>query len=222
MKRIFVEYLVTQGYNNFNVLIIGAGKIGTALTEEIRKKPALGLNVVGYLDDFKAKKAPTGDVEILGTISDFVKIARKEFINKIFITCHHDGEGFLKLLEQAKNLGIAVRVVPHGFELMSGEFSKYNIGVIPILEYCDAERSHKQVGKRLFDFVTVLCLTIFILPVFIVIAILIKLDSTGPVFYLSKRYGRGGRMFKMVKFRSMRVDADSMIDDIRHKNEVQK
>jgi len=220
VKRIFVEYLVTQGYNNFNVLIVGAGKIGAALVEEIKKKPALGLNIVGYLDDFKVDTHSKGDIKILGKISNFVTIARREFINKVFITCHHDGDAFLKLLEQAKDLGIAIRVVPHGFELMSGEFSKYNIGFIPILEYCDAERSRKQFGKRFFDFITVLCLTIFVLPIFLVFAILIKLDSPGPVFYLSKRYGRGGRIFKMLKFRSMFVNADNMTDEIRSKNEV--
>jgi len=220
LKRIFVEYLVTQGYNNFNILIVGAGKIGIALTEEIKKKPALGFNIVGYLDDFKVDTPDKGDIKILGKISNFVTIARREFVNKIFITCHHDGDAFLKLLEQAKNLGIAIRVIPHGFELMSGEFSKYNIGFIPILEYCEAERSRKQVGKRLFDFITVLCLAIFALPIFLIIAILIKLDSPGPVFYLSKRYGRGGRIFKMLKFRSMFVNADKMTDEIRSKNEV--
>jgi len=220
MKRIFVEYLVAQGYNNFNVLIIGAGKIGTALTKEIRKKPALGLNIVGYLDDFKEKDLDVNGDKIIGKLSDFVKIARREFINKIFITCHHDGEGFLKLLEQAKDLGIAVRVVPHGFELMSGEFSKYNIGFIPILEYCDVKRLHMQIGKRLFDFIVAFCLAVFLIPVYFVIAILIKRDSSGPILYLSKRYGRGGRIFKMYKFRSMLLDADTMTDQIRSKNEV--
>ena len=220
MKRIFVEYLVTQGYNNFNVLIIGAGKIGIALAQEIQKKPALGLNIVGYLDDFKTDDSHTKGVKILGKISSFAKIARREFINKVFITCHHDGEGFLKLLEQAKDLGIAVRVVPHGFELITGEFTKYNIGFIPILEYCDAERFHKQVGKRLFDFTTSFILAVVMLPVFLVIAILIKLNSPGSIFYISKRYGRGGHIFKMYKFRSMQTGSDNMTDQIRDKNEV--
>jgi len=220
LKRLFVEYLVAQGYNNFNVLIIGAGKIGTVLTEEIQKKPALGLNVVGYLDDFKANDSHTGDIKILGKVTDFVKIARREFINKVFITCHNDGEIFLKILEQAKDLGIAVRVVPHGFELMSGEFSKYNIGFIPILEYCDAEHSRKQFGKRFFDFLAAVCLMGLVFPLFIVIAFLLKLDSPGPIFYSSRRYGRKGRMFNMYKFRSMHMDADSVVDQMQNENEV--
>lgn len=221
LKRLLVEYLVIQGYNNFNVLVIGAGKIGEALVKEIRKKPTLGLNIVGYLDDdCKEKGAKEGEPKVLGKISDFAKIARREFINKIFVTCHHDGNVFLKLLEQAREMGIAVRVVPHGFELMSGEFSKYNIGFIPILEYCDGERYHKQIGKRFFDFIASICMMICVLPALCVIALLIKLDSRGPVFYSSRRYGRSGRKFHMYKFRSMRADADKIVDQVRDKNEV--
>ena len=96
LKRVFVEYLVTQGYNNFNVLIVGAGKIGSALMYEIQKNPALGLNIVGYLDDSKTSDSSSKGVKVLGKISDFSRIARREFVNKVFITCHHDGEAFLK------------------------------------------------------------------------------------------------------------------------------
>lgn len=220
LKRFLVEYLVIQGYNNFNVLIIGAGKVGEVLVKEIRKKPTLGLNIVGYLDDSKEDSLKEGEPRILGKISDFPRIARREFVNKIFVTCHHDGRVFLKLLEQAREMGIAVRVVPHGFELMSGEFSRYNIGFIPILEYCDAEHCHEQIGKRFFDFITSVCLAIFMFPVFLIIAIFIKMDSSGSVFYLSRRYGRGGCMFNMYKFRSMGTDADQVVDQIQDKNEV--
>jgi len=219
LKRFLVERLVMQGYNNFNVLVIGAGKIGKVLVKEIQKKPALGLNVIGYLDDLKKSDSKDG-LKILGRITDFSKIARREFIDKIFIACHCEGETFLKLLGQAKELGIAVRVVPHGFELMSGDFSKYNIGFIPIFEYCNGKTYKTQVGKRLFDFITAICLAIFFLPFFVVIAILIKLDSRGPVFYLSKRYGRAGKKFHIYKFRSMRMDADDLIYEIKGKNEV--
>jgi exopolysaccharide biosynthesis polyprenyl glycosylphosphotransferase len=200
--------------------VIGAGKIGGALVKEIQKKPALGLNIIGYLDDFKQNDSKQAGLKILGKISDFPKVARKEFINKIFITCHCESEAFLKLLESAREMGIAVRVVPYGFDLMSGEFSKYNIGLIPILEYCNGKIYKTQLGKRLFDFITATCLTVFILPIFAVIALLIRLDSPGPVLYFSKRYGRAGQKFHMYKFRSMRMDADDLICEIKDKNEA--
>ncbi len=219
-KRFFVNWLVGQGYNNFNALIIGAGKIGQALAREIRQKPGFGIKIVGFLDDFKTSGSDEKDTQILGKIPDFVDITRREFVNKVFITIHHDSRVFLQLLEQAKELGIAVRVVPQGFEIMPSEFCKYNIGFIPILEYCDAESSYKQAGKRLFDCFVAFLGTIFLFPVFVAILVLIKMDSPGPVFYQSKRYGRKGRIFYMYKFRSMVCDADKLLEQIRHKNEV--
>lgn len=219
-KRFFVEYLVSQGYNNFNVLIIGAGKIGDALADEIDKRPQLGLNIIGYLDDFKEGYSDKKGRKVLGKIVDFPQVVRTEFINKVFITCHHDSQVFLRLLEEARELNVAVRVIPQGFELLSGEFSRYNIGFFPILEYGDASPMRKQYGKRIFDFMFGLIAAVALLPVFLIVVIMIKADSRGPAFYVSRRYGRSGRFFKMYKFRSMHADADRMIDQFRDKNEA--
>ena len=81
LKRIFVEFLVVHGYNNFNVLIIGAGKVGMALADEIRKRPGFGFRIVGYLDDFKTQDIPCAGYKVIGKLTDFKKIVKKEFIN---------------------------------------------------------------------------------------------------------------------------------------------
>ncbi|MDP2652730.1 MAG: sugar transferase [Candidatus Omnitrophota bacterium] len=219
-KRAFVEFIVARGYNNFNVLIIGTGSVGVTLVEEIRKRPGLGLRISGYLDDVHPAGSEHGGHKVLGRVADFPDIAQREFINKVFITTHHDNDAFIQLLEQANDLNVAVRVVPQGFELSKGEFFKYNIGVIPILEYCDAENLRKQAGKRLFDFIASLSLLTVLSPLLLALAVLIKLDSPGPVFYLSRRYGRGGRQFFMYKFRSMVSDADRQLSQLKDKNEV--
>ncbi len=219
-KRFFVGYIVARGYNNFNVLVVGAGKVGEALVREIDERPGLGLRITGYLDDFKGQYADSKGRKTIGRISDFAKVVRREFVDKVFITIHHDSQVFFRLLEQAKELGVAVRVIPQGFELTSGEFAKYNIGMIPVLEYCDGQSHRKQTGKRIFDFFVVLVASIILLPVFVFIAIVIKCESKGSVFYLSKRYGRGGKIFHMCKFRSMVSNADQILHQIRDKNEV--
>jgi len=220
-KRMFVNYIVSRhGYNNMNAVIVGGGRVGLALADEIQKIPTLGLKVVGFLDDFKTSSDIGREYEVLGKINDFKRIAKREFIDKVFITVHNDNEVFLRLLEEAKELGIAVRVVPQGFELVSANFMKYNIGLIPILEYSDAIPLRKQVGKRIFDFTTSLIGLIAILPFLLVIAILIKIDSPGPVMYFSRRFGRNGRPFRMYKFRSMHINADKQLKSMAHQNEV--
>jgi len=220
LKRRFVEYLVRQGYNNVNALIIGAGKVGQTLAREIRLHTGLGIKVVGFLDDFKKGPIADGDIVVLGKIEDFKIIAQREFVRKVFITIHHDSGVFMRLLEEAKELQIAVRVIPQGFDLMMGDFGKYNIGIIPVIEYCDAMPFKRQLGKRVFDFCMSLLGIILFFPVFLILAFLIKKDSPGPVFYVSKRYGRGGRIFNMYKFRSMFRNADKRLNDILDQNEV--
>jgi len=218
LKKVLVNYLVSNGYNNFNTLIIGAGKIGVSLASEINRRPALGLKIKGFLDDNKFGNC--SNWKILGKLDDFQDIIHREFIQKIYITIYPDHQTFIKLLEIARDEGLAVRVVPQGYEYMSHDFIKFNIGIIPILEYSDIDISYSQRFKRVFDFVISFLLMIFLLPVFIVLAVLIKLDSPGPVFYRSSRYGRFGRMFNMYKFRSMVINADELLAQLKDKNEV--
>jgi len=219
-KRAFVLFLVSKGYNNFNVLIVGAGKVGTALTQEISRRKALGLNIVGFLDDFKPATDYCEGHKILGKIADFPTIAQQKFINVVFITIHHDSRVFLQLLEQAREMRLAVRVVPEGFELTTGEFGKYNIGFIPVLEYFNEGVEFRHPGKRFFDALSSCLLLILLSPLFLTIAMMIKLDSKGPIFYLSRRYGRRGKEFLMYKFRTMIANAHDLQEKLKEKNEV--
>ena len=220
VKRAFVLFLVSRGYNNFNVLIVGAGKVGTALTQEIGRRKALGLNIVGFLDDFKTPADSCEGHKILGKIADFPTIAQQKFINIVFITIHHDSRVFLQLLEQAREMRLAVRVVPEGFELTTGEFGKYNIGFIPVLEYFNEGVEFSHPGKRLFDCLASFFLLLVLSPLFLTIAILIKKDSKGSVFYLSRRYGRRGQEFLMYKFRTMIANAVELQEKLKDQNEV--
>ena len=218
-KKQVVTYLAQQGYNNFNTVIIGAGKVGTLLAEEIKKRPGLGINIVGFLDDHKSGTFGSGQWPVLGRIEDFSTIVRKSFIRKIFITIHNS-DLFVRVLEEARLLGIAVRVVPQGYEWMSRAALRYNVGIIPVLEYSDVSVNYHLRFKRFFDFTLTFAATLFLLPVVMVMALLIKLDSPGPVFYKSRRYGCRGRIFYMYKFRSMVCNADDMLADLKEKNEV--
>jgi exopolysaccharide biosynthesis polyprenyl glycosylphosphotransferase len=220
-KRSFVEYLVAQGFNNFNALIIGAGKVGATLEHEIRRRKTLGIKVVGYLDDFKTNAdIPPARARILGKVADFHTIAKKEFIHQVYITLHHDLAAFTKIIEEAKEMGIAVRVVPQGFEFLQTDFTKYNIGIIPVLEYSVLRNMHRHQGKRLFDIMMAWVLLIVLLPLFVVLAVAVKIDSAGPVFYLSRRYGRRGQLFGMYKFRTMVQNADELLKELKTRNEV--
>ena len=220
IKKLIVSYFVRRGYNNFNTVIIGAGKVGTLLAEEIAKHPSLGINIIGFLDDFK--KGPVGSKKwpVLGGIDAFEDIARREFINKVFITIYHNSGSFVKILEQARARRVAVRVVPQGYEWITQEATKYNVGIIPVLAYSDVDVNYRLRTKRVFDMAAGLLIAVVLIPFIMLIAVLIKIDSRGPVFYLSRRYGQQGRMFNMIKFRSMVCNAHDMLKVLKDKNEV--
>jgi exopolysaccharide biosynthesis polyprenyl glycosylphosphotransferase len=219
LKKVLVNFMVRQGYNNFNAVIIGAGKVGVLLADEINKQSALGIKVAGFLDDEIDVSSRSGE-KVLGRLNDFQRIAQREFINQIFITIYPEHPTFIKLLEEARDLDIAVRVVPQGYEYMARDFIKYNIGIVPILEYSDTNVNYLQVAKRIFDFIFSLLLLIVLLPVFAALIIMIKLDSPGPVFYYSKRHGFKAQVFAMYKFRSMVSNADELLPQLKDKNEV--
>ena len=143
---------------------------------------------------------------------------RKEFVDQIFITVY-EMKDFPTLIAEARKQGIAVKVIPQGFHLISGECFRYNIGIIPILEYSQGFPLVRQVGKRIFDFLLTVPVVVLLLPIYGVIALLIKVDSKGPVLYLSQRYGRNGRKFNMLKFRSMNIDSDERLGGLEFLNE---
>ncbi|MBI3601384.1 MAG: sugar transferase [Candidatus Omnitrophica bacterium] len=220
LKKLLVNFLVQRGYNNFNVLIIGAGKVGTLLADEIRKRPALGIKVSGFLDDEKQGHVGQKAWPVLGKLKDFRGVVQREFIHQVFIAIYPEQQMFIKLLEEAKELDVAVRVVPQGYEFMAQDFTRSNIGIIPILEYSDIDVNYRLWAKRVFDFVLSLLLFCVLLPVLMILAVLIEFDGPGPVFYHSRRYGRHGRIFPMYKFRSMVSNADELLDQLKDKNEV--
>ncbi len=220
LKRAGIEYMVSHGYNNKNVLIIGAGKAGLALKQEIELCPGMGLRIIGFLDDFPDRVDAGIRGLVRGKISDFRQVVQRYFVDQVFITLHHDEQVFLRLLGQSERLGVDVRVVPSGYDLISSDFVKQNIGIIPVLQYLEPGKGQRQIGKRLFDFGAALAGCLVLLPLGLVIMILIKWDTPGPVFYLSERYGRNGRRFKMFKFRTMIEGADQMIQTLSEHNEA--
>lgn len=220
LKKWLVSYLVKNGYNNFNVVIVGAGKVGTLLAEEINKRPSLGLNIKGFLDDYKTGTCGSKQWPILGRLDQFETIAGREFITKVFITIYHNSDAFVRLIEQARENDVAVRVVPQGYELMGRDPIKYNVGLIPVLSYWDCDVNYHQRAKRFFDCCLSLLIFVAIAPLLALISILICCDSPGGVVYKSKRYGKGGKVFNMYKFRSMVSNADELLADLKEQNEV--
>jgi len=218
VKRLMLRKLISQGFKNVNVLIVGAGKVGMSIREEIHKNPYWGFRIVGFLDNNKAEAVE--NIAMLGRLSDFIAVAKKYFIDEVIISIPSERRAVSELIKQAREMHLGLRVIPDSFEEPLPAVEIIHLGLIPLLTY--KERSHHPaefVLKRVFDFLVALTLLVFLLPLFLIIAVLIKLDSKGPAFYIRKRSGFKGRVFAFYKFRSMVKEADRLKADLLDKNE---
>lgn len=219
IKRLIVRYLIQGGYANYNVLIVGAGRIGLTLAEEIKAFPHLGIRTIGFLDD--ARIGEREGTKILGKISDIEQIVKQYFIDEIYITIPSERKISAEIIQKVTKLGKTIRVVAEHFGLPYSEVRLNYLGAIPLLVYFE-KSAHGADGavKRLLDIFISGSILILFFPLFVIIACLIKLESPGPVLYVSKRCGRKGVIFDFYKFRSMGENADSFKDALKDKSEV--
>jgi exopolysaccharide biosynthesis polyprenyl glycosylphosphotransferase len=219
VKRIFVRYRIINGYNNFNVLIIGAGRSGKELADEIKDNPYLGLRVVGFLDDYK-----NGDIngyKVIGKIQELEKIVQRNFVDEVYVTIPSERKVVSDILSKSKSLGKTVRILADNFEIPRYQVKINHIGFLPLVSYYEKGiHGTDSLIKRIIDVAVATTVMIILLPFFLIISFLIKLDSPGPVLYVSQRAGRKGKIFNFYKFRSMYKDADKEKESMRYKSEV--
>ncbi len=220
LKRLYVRYLIQKGYANYSVLIIGAGNAGLALAEEIKTFPYLGIRTVGFLDDTR-----TGEVngsQVLGRIDDIERIVNRYFVDEIYVTIPSERKIVGEIIQKGTRLGRTVRIVSEHFNMPYRQVKLNYIGAIPLMTYFEkSPRASESVAKRVIDIIISVLALILLSPFFAIIACLIKIESPGAVFYVSKRSGRKGATFNLYKFRSMVDDADSCKEALKDKSDVE-
>jgi len=218
IKRLILRKLIREGFHNINVLVIGTSEIFKMIFAEIKKHPYWGLKVIGALDEHK--KGHVDGIPVLGELSDFIAIAKKYFVQEIIVTVPLTQKPVCELIKQAQKMRLGIRVVPEYLEEPLPILGVSYLGIIPLLTYQKC-RTHpsERVSKRLLDIViSLLLITLLFIPC-VIIAVLIKMDSPGPLFYVQKRAGLKGKVFNFYKFRSMLKDADKLKGELLEKNE---
>jgi exopolysaccharide biosynthesis polyprenyl glycosylphosphotransferase len=187
------------------------------LAEEYKRHPEMLYSVSGFvLGKDEEKKLSKGDLEkinclsqkgILGEIDNLVEIAENE-AHFVIITSSLEKDKLKQFIEELSAKDIVVRVVPSIFELAPRNMEFDEIGNVPVIGFRDIPmQGWEAVAKRLFDIIGSCLGLILLLPLFIIVAILIKRESPGPVFFSQERIGQNGRPFRMYKFRSMKLEA---------------
>ncbi|MBN3040234.1 MAG: sugar transferase [Candidatus Omnitrophica bacterium] len=219
LKRIILRRLIVKGFHNINVLIVGADKLGRLILDEIRKSPFWGLNPVGFLDDHSTQTIE--GVRIIGKIKDFQTVIKKYFVDEVIIAKPMYDRSTLELINQARKFNLGSKIIPADLEEVPATITTSYLGAMPLLTY--KERMHHPTEvfiKRFLDIISSLALITIFFPVFIILPIMIKLDSKGPVLFIRPRIGMKGKIFYFYKFRSMVKDAEKLREELLDENEV--
>jgi exopolysaccharide biosynthesis polyprenyl glycosylphosphotransferase len=200
-----------RGVGDDRVLLIGTGEVGDMLLQKILVNRQLGYHVVGVVAAKNEMTRPSQyPVPLLGSIVDLPSIIEQRNIDEVIIglpeSSHEDLVGIISLCEREK---VGIRVFPDVFQIMASEVSIGDFGGLPLLTIRDvALQGWKVTLKRSMDVLVSAIMLVILSPFLLLTALLVKLDSPGPVFYVQERMGLDARSFKMIKFRSMREDAE--------------
>jgi exopolysaccharide biosynthesis polyprenyl glycosylphosphotransferase len=200
-----------------NVLIVGAGTVGEQIASYLAEHPELGRSVYGILDN----RRPIGR-GVIGRIHDLARLARTGFVDEVILAAprEEDRNLTLHLLQEARRLRLDIKMVPDlfGCAPTAGDFER--VGDAPMI-CLHAERSPAGglALKRFTDVVGAGLAILLLLPVWVAIALLIKLDSPGHILYQAERVGRKGRRFCCYKFRTMVSNAEKLKVCLRQNNQ---
>lgn len=197
-----------------NVLILGAGHFGRELASRLEHDRLHRCVVRGFLDE----NQPIGD-EVRGRVSDLARIARSEFVDEIVITSPRDGD-VRRAIGEARRNHIDIKMVPELFGLDPTQVALERFGDLPVLTLSEERVPSFGLSlKRALDVVFSAMTIVLLAPLLAVIALVIKLESPGPVLYVAPRLGRKGCRFPCYKFRTMVRDADRVKEKLREHNE---
>ncbi|MGB7169589.1 MAG: sugar transferase [Acidobacteriaceae bacterium] len=219
--RIIYNRRFDRGLGMRNVLIVGTGPEAAALRHHIDHVRHLGYRFQGFIEITGQRHvAGIRSADIAGDIDTLFQTARRRFVDEILVTTKCDKELIHRLVMESRVQGFDLRVVPEMYDGLAWNRPIEYIGQFPTIPLHRGEVPELElVLKRGVD-IAISGLTLVILaPLMILIAAAIKLDSAGPVFYVSERIGKKGCVFRCTKFRTMVRDADARLTEILHMNE---
>jgi exopolysaccharide biosynthesis polyprenyl glycosylphosphotransferase len=210
-----------RGQRTRNVLIVGTGPEAHALRNHLVSMRHLGYTFKGFIDFADSKSATTDTFDdVVGTVDTLFDQTRRRFIDEIFVTNPCERRIVHEVLDQARIHGVDLRVIPDMYEGQALANPIEYIGQFPTIPLHHGRLPEiSLVFKRVLDVVIAGLGLLILAPMLVAVAIAIKLDSSGPVFYLSQRIGKKGYVFRCIKFRTMVADADKLLSDLMHLNE---
>jgi exopolysaccharide biosynthesis polyprenyl glycosylphosphotransferase len=219
--RLYLYRSFERGVGTRNILIVGTGPEAQALRNHLDGIRHLGYKFKGFIELPSSSPMQTsGKSDVVGTLASLFQLARKHFVDEIFFAAPCERSVVQETLAQARTYGVDLRIVPEMYDGLTWNSSIEYVGQFPTIPLHRGQVPEVAlVFKRTFDYVFSILTLLLLSPVLLAIAIAIKLDSPGPVFYFSERIGKKGRVFRCIKFRTMIRDADKKRAGMMHLNE---
>ncbi len=214
--------MLIAGIGRHKTLIVGSAERSRELYEEVQKFPGLGHEVVGFvrLDRRKAVRGDHG-LPVLGAIEDLGQFITHMGIQEVLIALDtKDHDRLLGIIAKCGGHRVGLKIVPDLYDIISGQARTNQIYGFPLIEISpQLMPPWEEATKRIIDVAVCGMALLLSSPFWVLIASMIKLDSPGPVFYKQERVGKDGVPFNIIKFRSMRQDAEKSGPQWAHKKD---
>ena len=234
------RYVRKQGYNYRRLLVVGTGRRAMHFIERVRSHPEWGLKIFGIIDDEERNEQETADEDIIGKpghfsamvkqlsivigkLGDLSAIVKRLSIDEVIFLVPRSRLAHIEpAIYDCETLGVKATIALDLFELKIAKARQSELDGIPFITFDTTSLKERPLFiKRVIDLVGSTLGIVILSPILLVISILIKATSKGPVFYLSKRIGLNGRKFVMFKFRTMYKGAHRKQKELSGKNLMQ-
>jgi exopolysaccharide biosynthesis polyprenyl glycosylphosphotransferase len=203
--------LLEAGVGQRNTLIIGWNKKARDMADKVKKYPALGYRIVGFVSlDKKEQKGEHDGLSVLGHIKKLKKLVEKNGVEEVILCMGKvSNRQAAEVIGLCEELPVLIKIEPDLYSIVLGQARTNQIYGFPLIEiHPELVPPWEKKVKRLIDILFSLFGLIVLSPILILFAILIKLESPGPVFFKQKRVGKNGKTFMVLKYRSMIQDAE--------------
>ena len=223
LLRLNLRRLRRRGHNVKSLLLIGGGARGRSFAAQVQRRQVLGYKLLGYVESDPAFAGDTfAGASWLGSLADLPRLLNNEVIDEATIALpiksqYSQIESAVALLEEQ---GITTHLLSDLFPQRLARSQPAEFDGFPLVSLHSVPPfSWRTEAKRLFDIVTGTFLLLLFAPLFAIVAAAIKFDSKGPIFFIQDRVGLNKRRFRMIKFRTMRADAEARMEELEHLNE---
>lgn len=202
--------LQRSGRCDVRTVILGTGATGLRLLQKVQDHPEIGYRVVGFLDESASRVGSRIErLPVLGKLEDLHKVVREHAVEEVFVALPSlEHERMLSLVLDCEQLGVTFRVVTDLFEVLTAGTEIELVDTLPLVRLGrQGVHALYEPAMRAVDVAVSLAALLLGLPIWLAVAVAIRLDGPGPALFTQDRVGRDGRIFRMVKFRTMRADA---------------